>query len=130
MDTYTIQRHKIENALDSCGLGYDLQQRLDVTMKRIAVLAADVCAASTTQALHDALTNRPQGIVNDSVGKDDAERAFVSGVVSILGALVEWDICDARRIAADLLEDVNDHEKAAEVREWSNADVVEELEEE
>jgi hypothetical protein len=117
---YTAKRHKIENALDSCGIGNDIQQRLDVTMKRIAVLAADVCAASTTQALHDALTNKPQGISNGSIGKDDAERAFVSGVVSVLGALVEWDIYDARKIAVDILEDVNDHEKAGQVREWAN----------
>lgn len=118
--TYQAKQNEINQCLDVCGIGYDVQQRLDATMKRIAVLAADVCAASTTQALHDALTNRPHGIANSSIGKDDAERAFVSGVVSVLGALVEWDITRARQIAADILEDVNDHDRAAEIREWKD----------
>jgi hypothetical protein len=120
MDTYATAQHAIENALDACGIGHDIQQRLGETLKRIAVLTADVNAAATGQALHDALTNRPHGIENGSIGKDDAERAFTSGVISILSAMVEWDIDAARRIAADLLEDVNDHDRAAEIREWED----------
>jgi hypothetical protein len=120
MDMYTETRHKIENALDSCGIGHDIQERLGETLKRIAVLAANVQGAAATQALHDALTNRPHGIGNGSIGKDDAERAFVSGIVSVLGSLVEWDIVQARQIAADLLEDVNDHARAAEIRAWDD----------
>lgn len=117
---YQAKRNEIDQCLDACGIGFDVEGRLDATMKRLATLSADVCAASATQAMHDAFVNRPHGIQNSSVGKDDAERAFVSGVVSVLGALVEWNIMQARQIAADILEDVNDHKRAAEIRAWDD----------
>lgn len=120
MDAYTIERQKIENALDSCGIGSDIQQRLDTIQKQIAVYGGQVIASANTQALHDALTNRPHRINNHCVGKTDAAKAMVSGIVSFLGALVEWDIDDARQIAAEILEDVNDHNHAAEIRAWTD----------
>ncbi|MDE2105878.1 MAG: hypothetical protein KGL39_52130 [Patescibacteria group bacterium] len=44
------------------------------------------------------------------------ENAIKCGLVSAVGHLVKWSVEDAIEIAADILEDVNAHPEAAELR--------------
>lgn len=45
------------------------------------------------------------------------ETATINGIISVVGCIIQWEIDRARRIAHDILEDVNDHTCAALVEE-------------
>ena len=45
-------------------------------------------------------------------------------LVSVLGSYVEWDILDARTLAAEILQDVNDHGEAAILFDKAKGDLV------
>jgi len=76
--------------------------------------SADLIERAQTQAAYDVITNMPTGIV-DTLDRDRATETVINSIVVITGKLIEWDIHHARKLAAKLLEEVNDHELAAYV---------------
>lgn len=68
--------------------------------------------AALAQYEYNININIPQGI---DIGTTPVQNALEVALISTLSHLVSWDISEARRLAADLLEDVNDHAGAAAV---------------
>lgn len=105
------KRHAaVANALDNCGIGHDVGERFREGADLIGKTAGDFVSRAHGQLAYDLLTNVPCGTEIDDT---PARHAVLSGLVSTISALIEWDIYAARRVAAALLEDVNDHAEAA-----------------
>lgn len=100
-------------ALDSCGIGRDVGQQFSKGHQLISAAAARFILAAGDQLTYNLLTNIPCGV--DIVG-DPIEHAVTLGLVHTITARAEYSVSDARRIAADILEDVNDHTMAAFLR--------------
>jgi len=78
----------------------------------ITNIIRDIEKAAQAQYEYNMTVNIPQGInINDP-----QQHALEVALVSTLSKLTDWDISEARRIAADLLEDVNDREGAAAIQ--------------
>lgn len=107
----SVQRKQAirDSALDSCGIGHNVQEKFNEGSKAIGKATADLSEACQNQLTHNLLTNAPCGI---DVG-DPIKNAIDNGIASFVGAYVKWDIDQARRIAALILQDVNDHETAS-----------------
>ena len=85
------------------------------TTRIIGAFAATAQHRALSQAVHDLTINRPQDPARDW----PPTHAVLNGIVSAIGQLLDWNILAARDLAARILEDVNDHEKAAVVFGWA-----------
>jgi len=109
----------VSNALDSCGIGHDLQTRFNAATDAITAFCCDLQRRATNQLLYDLTTNVPCGILDhEQATGPHAIRAAIAGAV---GSLVKWDITEALEIAADIAEDVNAHSEAAQIRAIASA---------
>lgn len=107
-DTFTTNRNAVRNALNECGVGEDLYERLSKTNDELADFCAQLQKSVMRQAVYNELTNRPCGI--------EYPNALRSGLVSAIGNLIKWDAVEALELAADIAEDVNAHSEAAAIR--------------
>lgn len=116
-DTFTTNRNNVLNALNECGVGEDLDKRLNDLNEKLADFCASLQKSVMGQAIYNELTNKPCGIEHHD--------ALRMGLVSAIGALVQWDVIDALELAADIAEDVNAHSEARQIRDMAqtiNAD--------
>lgn len=99
---------EVENAL-----GKSAEKLRDANGK-IANFLSLVTKKVYAQAHYDALTNIHNGILklSDDIGK----HAIENGLVSAIGEYIEWDVGKAIGLAADILDDVNAHKFADELR--------------
>ena len=124
--SYNEKADEIREALDGCGIGGNVREVFREAEKEISVLLADMGEKIRGQLVHNLLVNLPHGI---GIGDEGAaDHAIKSGVVSALGALVKWDIYKARRLAAGILQDVNDHGEAAKLFKLADGDHAEQPE--
>ena len=108
------QKHSLrDSSLDSCGIGHDVQEKLNDGAFKIAQAAASLSAFCHNQLNQDLLTNAPCGIECSTADTSVNEHAITQGLASFVGMFSQWDIAKARRIAALILEEVSDHEEAA-----------------
>ena len=114
MDEYRTKSMIIDSSLDACGIGHDVQERFRAAEKEISGFIASLSEKIHNQLVHDLLVNKPHGIAIGE-GGNVAMHAIKSGAVSAIGALVHWDIYEAREFAGDVLQDVNDHGEAAKL---------------
>jgi hypothetical protein len=105
---FATRRNTVLNALNACGVGENLGERLNETSEQLAEFCASLQRNVTRQAVYNELTNKPCGI--------EHRDALRMGIVSAIGALVKWDVIDALELAADIAEDVNAHSEAAAIR--------------
>lgn len=110
-DTFTNDRNAVLNALNECGVGEDLGERLNKTNDALAEFCANLQKSVIRQSIYNELTNRPCGI--------EHRDALRMGLVSAIGALIQWDVIDALELAADITEDVNAHTEAAAIRDMA-----------
>lgn len=98
------------------------------TMKTLAEVKAEI--ANLAQAMEDRAVaqynysikeNIPRGILKPEEVGDNAVR---TGIVAALTQKHEWDISLLQELCADILEDANDHETAAELRAKAQAEVA------
>lgn len=122
---YNEKRQEIEEALDACGIGRDVQERFRAAEAEISAFLASVSEKIHGNLVHNLLANKPHGI---RIEGSAAENAIKSGTISALSALIKWDIGAAEELAGDMLEDVNAHPEAALVRGGA-ADLIAALEE-
>jgi len=106
---------KRDNALDECGIGHDVEDRLRLGNEAIADFLGKLAQRLYGQLYYDHLTNVPCGIL--SRWEVSPETQVQRSIAGALGALVKWDIMEARLLAANILEDVNDHGTAKMLRE-------------
>lgn len=108
MNTDYIQKMTVRNNdLDHCGIGHDVQDVLHDATKQIGVVLGDIQRKIYNQLHHDLLTNAPCGVLTRE--QCTPEHAIQSGLVAYIGSFVKFDIYAARKFAAEILEDVNDH---------------------
>jgi len=103
-------------ALDGCGIGAEVEQELREGMADVAGTAAAFIKSASGQLAYNLLTNKPCGVELRN-GETPARHAIEHGLITTLSGLIKWDIYEARRLAAELLEDANDHEEAAKLFE-------------
>ena len=117
-EAQSMRRAKLETALDAAGIGHDPEVKLTSVVAKIAEFCALVQKRATNQAIYDRLHNVPMGILPTLGGADYfAEHAISSGIAGACGVWVKWDVTRARELAADILEDVNDHKTAKLLRD-------------
>jgi len=109
-DPYENKSKARDAALDGCGIGADVQTKFRDGHKAIAAFAAAFVEKASGQLTYNLLTNAPCGV---DISGDATQRAVEHGAVMAITALIQWDVLAARRLAAELLEVVNDHENAA-----------------
>jgi hypothetical protein len=98
--------------LDAAGIGHDIESQLAAGAEKITAVLAAMSTRMHQQMNYDLLTNVPCGVMqHDEVC--DAKHAIRVGIVMAAGCLVGYDIYDARRLCAQILEDVNDSHGAA-----------------
>jgi len=100
---------EIRNGLNAAGIGENVQDEFRAGHEAIAKFSAELFKRASAQLTHNLLQNGPMGL---DIGGSAGQHAVECGVISALSALVEWDINQARRLAAELLQDVNDHSTA------------------
>ena len=110
-DTFQTNRNAVLNALNDCGVGKDLAQRLNKTNEELADFCASLQKHVIQQSTYNELTNKPCGI--------EHRDALRMGLVSAIGALIKWDVIDALELAADIAEDVNAHGEAKLIRDMA-----------
>jgi hypothetical protein len=110
------QRHAaLEGSLLQAGINRKTaQEQINRACERAGSLASHIVARVASQATHDQLHNLPVGILNHT--DDVVSHAVNSGTVGALGAFLEWDIGKTLKFCADLLDDVNAHGEAEQVR--------------
>ena len=106
--TFQTNRNAVLNALNECGVGEDLDKRLNEANEQLADFCAQLQKSVMRQAIYNELTNKPCGI--------EHRNALRMGLVSAIGNLLKWDVIDALELAADIAEDVNAHSEAAAIR--------------
>jgi hypothetical protein len=111
MTTFQTNRNAVLNALNECGVGENLGERLNETNDQLADFCANLQKNVIRQAIYNELTNKPCGI--------EHRNALRMGIVSAIGNLIKWDVIDALELAADIAEDVNAHSEAAAIREMA-----------
>jgi hypothetical protein len=116
-DTFTRDHNAVRNALNECGVGEDLAQRLNAINESLADFCASLQKHVIQQATYNELTNKPCGI--------EHRDALRMGLVSAIGALVKWDITKALELAADIAEDVNAHAEAKAIRQMAYTEISE-----
>ena len=99
-----------DNALDASGIGHDVGDKFRAGNELIAKIAGEFIKHASGQLAHNLLVNVPCGV--DMGEKDAGVMAVRAGLVATISAMIEWNICDARLVAGELLEDCNDHEEA------------------
>ncbi len=109
---FQTDRNRVLNALNECGVGEDLDQRLNKDNEQLADFCASLTKNVTRQSIYNELTNRPCGI--------EHRNALRMGLVSAIGALVQWDIIEALELCGDIAEDVNAHAEAAKIRDMAH----------
>lgn len=87
----------------------------------IANLAMVMEERAVVQYRHSIKENIPRGILKPEEVGDNAVR---TGIVAALTQKHEWDIPVLLGLCADILEDANDHETAAELRAKAQAEVA------
>lgn len=112
-DTFQTRRNTVRDALNTCGVGENLDEKLNKDVEQIADFCAALQKSATRQAIYNHLTNKPCGIEHGE--------ALKMGLVSAIGTLVQWDVIEALEIAADIAEDVNAHGEAAKIRGMAKA---------
>ncbi len=111
-DQFNKDRNVVLNALNACGVGENLDQRLRETYEGLADFCASLQKSVMSQAVYNELTNKPCGI--------EHRDALRMGLVSAIGALVKWDVSEALELCGDIAEDVNAHGEAAKIRDMAN----------
>jgi hypothetical protein len=86
------------------------EQKFNCDLHRLLDSIREKCE---TQFKYNCETNVPKGIVAID---DTADNAIRLGLVSALGKHLDWSIPDALTLAADIAEDVNAHDEAAQIR--------------
>lgn len=102
---------EISAALDACGIGHDIGVRLRAGNLEIAEFIKIASDEMSAQFAHNLMINIPAGI--DLGGQTPVAHAIESGIVSAVGKMIDWDIYEARRFCALILQETNDHEEAA-----------------
>lgn len=113
-ESFNTKRDKVRDALNECGVGEDLGERLSATAEKLAEFCANLQRSVMRQAIYNELTNKPCGI-------ECPGDALRMGLVSAIGNLVQWNIVDALELAADIAEDVNAHTEAQVIRQMAGA---------
>jgi hypothetical protein len=115
MNTQTFQtnRNHVRNALNECGVGEDLGERLNKDVDALTAFCSNLQKSVMRQSIYNELTNRPCGV--------EYRDALRMGLVSAIGSLLQWDVIEALELAADIAEDVNAHGEAAKIREMAGA---------
>ncbi len=107
-DQFQKDRNAVLNALNECGVGENLAQRLNATNEALADFCASLQKHVIQQATYNELTNKPCGI--------EHRDALRMGLVSAIGALIKWDVSEALELCADIAQDVNAHDEARQIR--------------
>jgi hypothetical protein len=121
MDDKREKLSEINSALDSCGIGHDVDGQFHEQFAEIATFCADLQKRACQQAAYNLLRNVPLGILTRDETKGHAIRSAIAGAV---GALVEWSIDGALEIAGDIAEEVNAHAEAKQIRAMIVADAA------
>ncbi len=109
--TFQTDRNRVLNALNECGVGENLDERLNKEHEQLADFCAALQKSVSRQAIYNELTNKPCGI--------EHRNALRMGLVSAIGALVQWDVIEALELCGDIAEDVNAHAEAAKIRDMA-----------
>lgn len=112
--------NEVNNDLESMGIR-NSSEIFREESKKIGAFAADFTKNAIEQLSYDVLTNLPTGILNRSTIKN---HALNSAIVSAISSMLKWDITETMEFCADLLEDVNAHTEAAEMRKRAYAEVA------
>ncbi len=115
-DTFTTNRNAVLNALNECGVGENLDKRLNELQDELAQFLADVQKRVMAQGIYNELTNKPCGI--------EGGNALHMGLVGAIGGLLKWSVTDALEFAADIAEDVNAHDEAKAIREMAYSGIA------
>jgi hypothetical protein len=89
-------------------------KKLNDVKNEIAELAASIDEKASSQYEYSVKENVHQGILKE---EEVADHAFRAGLVSALTQKHDWIISDLLRLCADIMEDADDHDTAAELRE-------------
>jgi hypothetical protein len=117
MSTEFNQKHtQRDNALDESGIGHDFTEEINREIEEAHKFLANLADQMTRQIVYDYVTNIPCGILTRAECKG---HGIKGGIVSAIGALVKWDVCDAILLCGDICEDVNAHDTAAIVRQMA-----------
>ncbi len=81
---FQTDRNRVLNALNECGAGEDLGERLNKTSEQLADFCANLQKSVSRQSVYNELTNKPCGIKH--------RNALRMGLVSAIGALIQWDV--------------------------------------
>lgn len=87
----------------------------------IANLAIVMGEGAVAQYKYSIKENIPRGILKPEEVGDNAVR---TGIVAALAQKHEWSISSLLELCADIMEDANDHETAAELRAKAQAEVA------
>jgi len=79
----------------------------------IAELAASVENKALSQYQYSVKENVLRGILKE---EEVADHAFRTALVAALTQKYDWVVADLLRLCADIMEDANDHDTAAELR--------------
>lgn len=114
LEAFATRKAHVENALNSMGTSSEvIEGNVRESVQVAAAFAGDVVSRTAGQAMHNQLTNIPCGIMRSmDVSANTALRQALPGAI---GALVEWNIGEALKLCAGILEDVNAHDEAAQV---------------
>jgi hypothetical protein len=115
IDDYANRTAKVNSALDDCGIGSDITNRLAAQMANIGTEVEALRKMAVRQALHNLFVNVPTGIMTPE--QATAEAAVRSAIAGYLARRCNYDTRAAFALCADLLEECNLHEEAAMLRQ-------------
>ena len=106
----------LANGLEMAGIPTDWNSILSPQFKEIGECVGKMSARLYFQSVYNLFQNLPTGAIERN--QLTAKQAIEQALPGVVGTFVEWDIAQAREFAASVLEDANDHAKAAEIRGW------------
>lgn len=115
--TYGVLRAKAQTAFESIGL-YKIENHVLKLSEIIGRATSGLASRIMSQGLHNLTVNIPCGIIDTGISPAIlAEKTFKTALSGFCGEAVKWDINEALTLCADILDDVNAHTEAQELRE-------------
>lgn len=118
-ENYNQKLAAVNSALNKCGIGEDLNDRLRKAHAEIAKVVAVFVERATNAAAYNLLNNVPTGIMTQKHATPEV--AIQRALVSTCSNFLQYDIGATLALCAELLEDVNAHKESDEVLKMLNA---------
>jgi len=112
---FTNRKADVETHLNAIGTSStELTHHVEDAAKKAADFASTLNTRTVAQATYDMLTNVPCGVLH--AADATPETALRAALVLTIGQYLQWNITDAVNLCADILDDVNAHDLAKQVR--------------